>query len=174
MRPEANKALLFDLADALVRQWWTVVAGFCLGLAAAVAMLVGAASYLQVSTLREQLTARQSYGVALQDRLADLPALRQKLDGLQRQSDVIADRRQRQPSVLLVIEDLSGLLPDGVWLDRLTVSQQYVTMSGYAPDAEVLLGLIEAHESFSAAEFTAASRRELILTSEDEFVTDNV
>ncbi len=39
MRPEANKAMIFDLLDALLRSWWTVVAGVSLGLAAAVVLL---------------------------------------------------------------------------------------------------------------------------------------
>jgi len=39
MNPEANKALVFELADALLRSWWTVVAGVSFGLAAAVIAL---------------------------------------------------------------------------------------------------------------------------------------
>ena len=35
MRPEANRAVIFEVADSILRNWWTVVAGICLGLSAA-------------------------------------------------------------------------------------------------------------------------------------------
>jgi len=39
MAPDANKTFLFELADALLHSWWTVVAGGCFGLAGAVVAL---------------------------------------------------------------------------------------------------------------------------------------
>ena len=30
MHPETNKAIVLEMADALLRSWWTVVAGVCL------------------------------------------------------------------------------------------------------------------------------------------------
>jgi uncharacterized protein involved in exopolysaccharide biosynthesis len=39
MNPEANRTLLIELADAVVKSWWTVVAGVCFGTAAAILVL---------------------------------------------------------------------------------------------------------------------------------------
>lgn len=103
---------------------------------------------------------REAFAAALRSRLDDLPELRQQLDGLKSQSGQIAERRRNQPSVLLAIDQLSDALPDGVWLQRLSISGRELSMAGYAPDAETLLAIIEGHQAFTEAQFTSASRPE--------------
>jgi polysaccharide chain length determinant protein (PEP-CTERM system associated) len=39
VRPEGQQALLFELADSLFKNWWTIVAGLCFGVAGAMAAL---------------------------------------------------------------------------------------------------------------------------------------
>ena len=33
MKADANKVLIFELGDTLIRSWWTLVAGICVGVA---------------------------------------------------------------------------------------------------------------------------------------------
>ena len=132
-------------------------------IAAAITLIVGAYAYTSLTSQQEALASRQVYAEALTKRLADLPDLHQQLDALRNQSEVIAERRRQQPSILLSIEELSQTLPDGVWLKSMDIEGRDLSISGYAPDAEVLLSLIESNASFTAAEFTAPSRREAVL-----------
>ena len=52
----------------------------------------------------------------LEQRLSDLPELRMRVDALRAQARFLADDRGSRPSPLLVLEVLSRLLPDTVWL----------------------------------------------------------
>lgn len=129
------------------------------------AALAVTAAYFTVSWWRgeQELAEQRNFALALQDRLSDLPALHEELDALKNQAGVIADRRREQPSVALAIEELSRTLPDGVWLSRIAIDGPTLAITGYAPDAEVLLGLLEQASAFGAAEFRAANRPEEVM-----------
>lgn len=148
-------------------------AAWAVGLAAVLALTVGIGLYVDLDARAQIIEQRDSFAAALQERLADLPELHTRLEGLRHQTDIIAERRHAQPSGLLVIEDLSHILPDGVWLKRLAISGNELQVSGYAPDAEVLLSLIEEQASFANVEFTGPNRPETVLTDGFEVSVDS-
>ena len=49
MRPESNKVLIFELADAVVRSWWSVVAGLSIGLACGILWLANTPKIYEAS-----------------------------------------------------------------------------------------------------------------------------
>lgn len=149
------------------------ISGWLAGAAATVAMAVIGFCYFDISSRAQVIEDRITLTEGVQERVADLPDLLRRLDALKHQTDIIADRRRGQPSILLVIEDLSDALPDGVWLRRLAIAEDQLAISGYAPDAEVLLALIESESAFGAAEFTAPSRRELVLVDGLDHAADS-
>ena len=63
------------------------------------------------------------------------------------------------PSPLLVLEALSNLLPDSVWLSELTLDGRELAISGMADDAATLIPLVEAAPEFSQVRFHAPSTR---------------
>lgn len=50
MRPETNKVLAFELSDAVLRSWWTVVAGLCIGLAVGILWLANTPKIYEAAT----------------------------------------------------------------------------------------------------------------------------
>jgi len=159
----ADEPNRFDLlraeSPATKRSPLRILAAACCG-----ALALTAAFFALTWWQNEQRLADQrNLAVALQDRLSDLPALHQQLEALKNQAGVIADRRRQQPSVALAIEELSRALPDGVWLNRIAIDGSALSITGYAPDAENVLGLLEQTSAFGAAEFKAASRSEEVM-----------
>ncbi len=61
-------------------------------------------------------------------------------------------RRARAPEIL---RELTGLLPDAVYLSELTFRDRVVEITGLAPSASQLLPVIEASALFSGVEFSA-------------------
>lgn len=109
---------------------------------------------------RHGLLAEQSRLVAgLEQRLADLPDLRARIDALRAQARFFADDRSSRPSPLLVLEVLSRLLPDTVWLTETRLDGNELFISGLAEDASALVPLVEAAPEFEQVRFQAPSTR---------------
>ena len=123
------------------------------------ALAGGAYAYLDISERAAQLDERQNLTSALAARVADLPELRTRLDGLRAEAGFIARQRLERPSALVAFEGLSRLLPDDVWLDALDLEGDRLTLAGYAPDASELVPLLEGAPNFSNVAFTAPSTR---------------
>lgn len=152
-----------DLAHALVgsrrgARWLGLAA-----IALLIPALVGGLGLGQQILARKALIAeRQQQVDALEQRLADLPELRASLEALRGETRFVAERQREAPSPLIVLEALSELLPDSVWLSDLTIEGGNVMINGFADDAAAVLGLVEGSPYFAGAEFRAPSTRERV------------
>lgn len=109
---------------------------------------------------RQYLLAEQTRLVAgLEERLADLPDLRARIDAMRAQARFLADDRGSRPSPLLVLEVLSRLLPDTVWLTETVLDGNELSISGLAEDASTLVPLVEGAPEFEQVRFLAPSTR---------------
>jgi len=68
--------------------------------------------------------------------------------------------RASRPSVSLLLADLTRALPDGAYLDALTIDGQSVSLSGYATSAAALIPALAQSGSFTDAHFTGGVTRE--------------
>jgi general secretion pathway protein L len=134
-----------------------------------VATTVGAAAAGHHIYKRERaLEARRQLLSAIEQRLIDLPDLHTSIDAMRLQAGFVAEQRGATPAPLVVLEVLSRLLPDTVWLSSLTLEGDRLQISGYAHDPPALLALLEGSAHFSHVEFTAPSTRETITTPEGD------
>ena len=109
---------------------------------------------------RQQLLVEQTrIATGLEERLADLPELRARIDTLRAQARFLADDRSSRPAPLLVLEVLSRLLPDTVWLTEARLDGNELSFSGLAEDASALVPLVEAAPEFEQVRFQAPSTR---------------
>jgi|APCry1669189000_1035189.scaffolds.fasta_scaffold24954_3 general secretion pathway protein L len=86
---------------------------------------------------------------------AEAAALRQRVDRL---AEPVALLRARIAAAapLPVLDDLTRLLPDEVWLDSLRLRGEVLEIGGTAPSAAALIPLFEAAPRFAAPAFRAA------------------
>ena len=70
-------------------------------------------------------------------------ALRQQLDGAASAANFLAEQRQRRPTMLEVLDDLTRRLPDDVYLQRFSVEQDRVTLSGAARSAGSIVATLQ-------------------------------
>ncbi len=124
-------------------------------------LLAGGAAWAGWQIYQRQLElAEQARAVGeLEQQLADLPELRAKIDAMRVEANFLANDRRSRPSPLLVLEALSNLLPDSVWLSDLTLDGSDLAISGMADDAATLIPLVEAAPEFSQVRFHAPSTR---------------
>ena len=102
-----------------------------------------------------------------EQRLADMPALRARIDALRAQADFFAADRRGRPSPLVVLEALSRLLPDTVWLTEVTLDGTELSMAGMAEDSSALIPLVEAAPEFAQVRFQAPSTKMTVRGADD-------
>jgi general secretion pathway protein L len=138
-------------------------AGFLLALLLALLAAIGGVVVGQDIWTRERLIeTRRQLVLALEQRLADLPELRSGIEALRGEARFVGERQRAAASPLVVLETLSRLLPDDVWLTELSLNGNALTIGGYAPDATAVVTLIEGSPLFTGAAFRAPSTRERV------------
>lgn len=84
--------------------------------------------------------------------LAEIEQLQLQLDRVEGFAD--------QGQALRVLDKLSKILPDGTWLDGLTLQGAKVQLEGYSSDASQLIALVEAVPAFRNARFRSSVIRD--------------
>jgi Tfp pilus assembly protein PilN len=119
-------------------------------------------AYFEFESRAAVLARRATYAAMLEERLADLPALHERIGALENEGRSMLERHLARPSALVTFETLSRLLPDTVWLESLTLADSQLTLTGYSTAAAELPSLLEGDPAFEAAAFTASNERLLM------------
>jgi general secretion pathway protein L len=126
----------------------------------ALALLAGAGwAGWQIYQRHDRIALQNQLVRGLEQRLADLPELRARITAMQAEADFLANDRRGRPSPLVVIEVLSRLLPDTVWLAEVRLEDRELVISGMAEDASALIPLVERAPEFAQARFQTPSTR---------------
>ncbi len=75
-------------------------------------------------------------------------------------SDIQSFKASRQPSIVL-IKELTSLLPQSAWLTRIHISGTALDIEGYADSATALLPKLEASNYFKKVEFASQTFRDV-------------
>ncbi|MEK0083348.1 PilN domain-containing protein [Benzoatithermus flavus] len=126
----------------------------------ALALLAGAGwAGWQIYERQDRIAMQNQLVRGLEQRLADLPELRARISAMQAEADFLNNDRRGRPSPLVVLEVLSRLLPDTVWLSEVRLEDRELMISGMAEDASALIPLIERTPGFSSTRFQTPSTR---------------
>jgi general secretion pathway protein L len=126
-----------------------------------VLVVAGAAASLAVA-------ADTTFGSSLETQQLDLArrinerraAIRAGQGNLARSATALLDRRKQEtPATVIVLEALSGILPDHTYVTELRVEGNKLQIVGVTRDAPGLIGLIEQSPHFTRATFFAPTTR---------------
>ncbi|MFO1071226.1 MAG: PilN domain-containing protein [Geminicoccaceae bacterium] len=165
-REEDGRPAELDLLQASAppqrSRWLPLLLGLLVAAALATAGAAGFEAWRQHQALAEQ----QQLIDQLEQRLADLPALRERLNALQVEAGFLANERRGRPSPLIVFEVLSRLLPDSVWLSEIKLDNRELVLAGMAEDSSALIPLIERAPEFERVHFQTPSTRVQVRTND--------
>lgn len=81
--------------------------------------------------------------------------LRDQLDKTLESSRMLARKKQSVPARVDLLRELTVLLPDDTWLERLQIKGDSVQLIGQSSKASALVGIVEASKWFNGAGFTS-------------------
>jgi general secretion pathway protein L len=106
-----------------------------------------------VSNRRAALVAMRTQVAALRVQAQQVAELRQRLLDRVGASRFLARRRAQSPTVLDILDDVTHRLPDGTWLERLSVNGGQVGLQGQSPQATALLERMKGSAVLSEPSF---------------------
>ena len=132
-------------------RWARIAVATCAALVISAAALAGTA----ISRIE---TARRDVDASIEDFQAKAKDVRQKIDATNAsniQAQALLSLRQNSNSTIAIWEELSRTVPDGAWLQTLSIANGKAQIDGAADDAEKLIAILEASELFRNVQFTA-------------------
>jgi general secretion pathway protein L len=82
-------------------------------------------------------------------------ALRDQLDKTLETSRMLAQKKQSIPARVDLLRELTVILPDDTWVERLQIRGDNVQIIGQSAKASALIGIVESSKFFSGAGFTS-------------------
>ena len=83
-------------------------------------------------------------------------ALQRQLEDSLQAANFLAERRRRQPVVIQVLDEISRILPDDMWINQMQVRGDELMMMGLADGSQRLIEIINESTLLSDAEFRGA------------------
>ncbi len=126
-------------------------AGYALAAVAAALMVTAlAAPFHQRGVQLEKLRAQAGQFKVEADAAS---SLRKEIERVAEDSRFLGNKKKQAPSMLKTLNELSRVLPDGVWLIELFASEAEVRITGFAQSASSLIALIEESPVFQKTVF---------------------
>ncbi|MGK9230395.1 PilN domain-containing protein [Inquilinus limosus] len=107
-----------------------------------------------------EIAALQARIAAARPAVEEVRQLRQEIADLSDSQRFLDDKRRSVPAASIVLEAVSRLLPDDVWLTDLSIADTTLRAGGSAADASALIGVLEGSGRFADTRFLAPSTRD--------------
>ncbi|KEA62106.1 General secretion pathway protein L [Marinobacterium lacunae] len=103
----------------------------------------------------QQLSALDEEVKTLEPLAEEARALRMEIEALELGGQYIRHAKSTHPSTLILLDEMTRLLPDHTWLNRLELDGNEMRIQGESTSASELIALIEQSPNFSQAAFSA-------------------
>ena len=94
--------------------------------------------------------------------------LRQEVEKLVEGSGYLVNKKQSEPTIVRLLDEMSGIIPDHTWVNRIDIGGGEISLQGQSAAAAGLIALIEASPSFGAAQFRSPVTQ-VIRTDQERF-----
>ena len=122
-------------------------------------LLVGLAAFVWWQQ-QVKLTALHEQSSQLRQQLARNVELVEQVEQRKQRLNALLERQRERPLTVLILDELTRLVPDNTYLQRLQITQGAVRIQGVSSNAAALVQLIEASDYFSSVRFEAAVVRD--------------
>jgi general secretion pathway protein L len=121
-------------------------------------VLVAAVMAQSLSLRVHQIDELQQAIAGVQGEARKVMAIRKQIDDASEAAGFLATRRSGSPLAIEVLADVTRLLPDDTFLDRLVIEPDSVQMQGKSRNAQQLIEKVNESSMLSAAAFRGSTR----------------
>lgn len=84
---------------------------------------------------------------------------RERLESAVETARFLVEKKMARPRVIVVLDELSRIIPDGTWVQRFKIKEDEVQLSGESDDASSLIQLLESSALFEGVKFRSQLTR---------------
>ena len=114
-----------------------------------------AAAALPLWQYRTLVIGLQKQVDLLQRESGQVLTFREQLEKAVESSQFLTQKKQRQPPVIELLRELTAILPDNTWLERLQIRGETLQLIGQSASASALVSVVEASKWFGDAAFAS-------------------
>jgi general secretion pathway protein L len=92
--------------------------------------------------------------------------LRANVEAVRGEIAFLSGRQARLPIMVVALDELTRVVPDGTWIEELRLDQNGLDLRGHSPQASAMIGATEASPMFRKVEFRAPVTRQGALGTE--------
>lgn len=92
--------------------------------------------------------------------LKKVEALKKEVEDIHGEISMIRRFKESHPMSLLILKELTALLPKNTWLTRVRINENQVQLEGYSPSATFLIPRLDSSSFFKKVEFSAPTFRD--------------
>ncbi|MDX1380876.1 MAG: PilN domain-containing protein [Xanthomonadales bacterium] len=129
---------------------------FALGAACVVLLVVVMAQSLYLRA--HQISELEGAIEAVQDEAREVARIRKQIEDASAAAGFLASRRAEAPLAIEVLADVTRILPDDTYLDRLVIGPNSVQMQGKSQNAQQLIEKVNESPLLDAAAFRGSTR----------------
>ena len=118
-------------------------------------LLIAAAAILPIWQQRQLVIGVMTKVGRLQQVANQSLTLRDQLDRTLETSRMLAQKKQALPSRIELLRELTAILPDDTWLERVQIKGESVQIVGQSAKASALIGIVESSKLLNGAGFTS-------------------
>ncbi len=133
---------------------------------ALLALVMAQSIYLRGQTIDEL----QEEADRLRGEAREVAELRQELEDSLIAANFLAERRREHPVVIEVLAEVTDLIPDEIWLQRFTISDNQLQIQGLADGSQQLIELLNDSALLDDAEFRGSVSVDSV-TGKERFTT---
>ena len=128
-------------------RWNFILAGFAV-------VLLGLVMWQSLLQREQALQQMQEAVNAVRAEAHEVAELKKSLTEAVAAANFLAERKSKAPVIIDVLNELTVLLPDDTWLERVNLQERELQLQGQAPEAAKLIGLLQSAKTFSSPTFT--------------------
>ncbi len=128
------------------------------GLTAAVVVLLIAVMAQSLGARADRVAGLEEAIAEVQDEARRVQRLKEQVSDSSEAASFLTRRRGQSPLSVEVLAEVTRIMPDGTYLDRLVVGSKSVIMQGKSGNAQQLIELVNRSEMFDAAAFQGSTR----------------
>lgn len=127
-------------------------------LAAAVVLLLIVTMIISLSLRSHQVAELEDAIADVRDEANQVARVRSRIDGAAEAASFLAERRTSSPLVVELLADITKILPDDTYLDRLVINTSSVQLQGKSGNAQQLIEMVNESALLEAASFRGSTR----------------
>jgi general secretion pathway protein L len=124
------------------------------------ALLAGFYLFTPLELERKKLQEIERQIAVQKKELKKVEALKKEVEEIHREISLIRNFKTSHPMSLVVLKELTALLPKNTWLTRVRISENQVQLEGYSPSATFLIPRLDSSRYFKKVEFSAPTFRD--------------